>query len=102
MKLAHRTLTFAVLLTAVMMAVNEFPELFTLTDNTANDYVSARSQSEAPPQTVVKERAGQLLAAAVAFCLPIRLHVAAASNFLVSSTAKSPRSLLLLLVTQRT
>jgi len=94
-------LTFAVVLVAALMAVNEVPELLTLTDNVSNDYVSVRTETESPRHRLVKERTRQLTATSVIFNAPVRLRAATACNFLFSSTAKSPRSLLLLLVTQR-
>jgi hypothetical protein len=102
MKLYQRMLTFGIVLMAAMMAFNEFPELLTLTDNVTNDYVSVRSRSESSHQIVVQKSSGQLTAVPAVFNAPVQLRVAAASNFLISATAKSPRSLLLLLVTQRT
>jgi hypothetical protein len=101
MKLPHRMLTFVVLLAAAMMAVNEFPELLTLTDNTSNDYVSVRIGYERARPGVVKDPVPQATAAPLVFTAPVGLCVTAASDFLRSSTAKSPRSLLLLLVTHR-
>jgi hypothetical protein len=100
MKFCRRTLRFAVMLMAAMMAANEFPELLTLTDNTTNDYVSVLSQSNGQPP--IRDPAGQLTAAAVVFNLPARLRAAADSGFLLSPTAKSPNRLLQLLATQRT
>ncbi len=102
MKFLPRMLTFGVVFVAALMAVNEVPELLTLTDDVTNDFVSVRAERVSPHFRVVKDPARQLAAAPVVFNLPVRLRVATASNFLVSSTAKSPRSLLLLLVTQRT
>ena len=102
MKFSPWMLTFVAVLTAAMMAANEFPELLTLTDNVSNDYVTVCTRAESAPQVAIKRPAGQLTAAPVALCPPVGLRLAAASNFLISSTAKSPRSLLLLLVTQRT
>lgn len=95
-------LTFGLLLMAALMAANEFPELLTLTDNTSNDYLSVRTRGENGPHVIVKRPSGQFRAEPVLFRPPAQSRVAAASNFLISSTAKSPRSLLLLLVTQRT
>jgi hypothetical protein len=102
MKLHQRMLTFGVVLMAVMMAFNEFPELLTLTDNVTNDYVSARSRSDTSRQIVAQKSPGQLTAVPAVFNPPVRLRVAAASNFLLSTAAKAPGSLLLLLVTRRT
>jgi len=102
MKVFRGMLTFGVVLVAALMAVNEVPELLTLTDNVTNDYVSVRVERVSPHFRVVKDPAYQLTAASAVFSLPVRLRVATASNFLFSSTAKSPRSLLFLLVTQRT
>jgi hypothetical protein len=95
-------LTFGVVFVAALMAVNEVPELLTLTDNVTNDFISVRVERVGPHYGVVKDPARQLLAVPSVFNLPVRLHIATASNFLLSSTAKSPRSLLLFLVTQRT
>lgn len=102
MKFCGRTLSFAVMLMAAMMAANEFPELVTLTDNTTNDYVSVLRQSNDQPPIVIRDPTGQLTAAAVVFNLPARLRAAADSSFLLSPTAKSPNRLLQLLATQRT
>ena len=102
MKLYQRMLTFGIVLLAAMMAFNELPELLTLTDNVNNDYVSVRSRSESPHHIVVQKSKGQLAAVPVVFSPPVQLRVAADSKFLLSATAKSQRSLLLLLVTQRT
>jgi hypothetical protein len=102
MKFCRRTLSFAVMLMAAIMAANELPELLSLTDNTTNDYVFVRSQSHGQPPVVVKDLAGQLTAAPVVFSLPVRLRAAADSSFLRSPTAKSPNILLLLLAMQRT
>ena len=101
MKFLHRMLTFGVVLVAALMAVNEVPELLTLTDNVSNDYVSVRIGTESPRQGVVKDQTRQVTAAPVVFNLPVRLRVATACNFLFSTPARSPRGLLLLLVTQR-
>ena len=94
-------LTFGVVLVAALMAVNEIPELLTLTDNVTNDYVSVRAETENPRNGVVKQPTCQRTDGSVVFNPAVRLRVATACNFLFSSTAKSPRSLLLLLVTQR-
>jgi len=102
MKRAHTVLTFAVLLMAAMMAVNEFPELLTLTDNTSNDYVTVRTGGENAHHVFLKRTAGQQTTGRVELSSPARLHVALDPNFVVSPTAKSPRGLLMLLVTQRT
>ena len=102
MKFCRRTLSLAVVLMAAIMAANEFPELLTLTDNTNNDYVSVRSQSQGQPPVVIKDPAGRLTAAPVVFSLPVRLRAAADSSFLRSPTAKSPNRLLQLLASQRT
>jgi hypothetical protein len=102
MKFCHRMLGSGVLLMAAMMAANELPELLTLTDNTANDYVSVRSQSKSQPPAAIKDAAGKLMAAPVVFNPPARLRVAADSNFLHSATARFPNRLLQLIATQRT
>jgi len=102
MKVPQRMLTFVVVLMATMMALNEFPELLTLTDNVSNDYVSVRIQSEISHHYVAKDFGNQPTAVPVIFNPPVQMRVAAASNFLLSPEAKAPGSLLLLLVTQRT
>jgi hypothetical protein len=102
MKLYQRMFTFGIVLMAAMMALNEFPELLTLTDNTTNDYVSVQRRSDSSHQIVVQRSAAQLTAAPAVFNPPVQLQVLAASNFLLSPAAKSPGGLLLLLVTQRT
>lgn len=102
MTFRRRMLSFAVVLMVAMMAANEFPELLTLIDNTTNDYVSVRSQSQGRPPVVIKDPTGLLTAAPVVFSLPVRLRTAADSSFLRSPNAKSPNRLLQLLATQRT
>jgi hypothetical protein len=101
MKFVHRMLTFGVVLVAALMAVNEVPELLTLTDNVSNDYVSVRAETESPRRDVIKDSTRHLTVAPMVSNPTVRLRVATACNFLFSLTAKSPRSLLLLLVTQR-
>ena len=87
---------------AAMMAVNEFPELLTLTDNTSNDYVTARTGGENVHNLLLRRPAGQQTAGCVEVSPPARLRGMRDPNFLVSPTAKSPRGLLLHLVTRRT
>jgi len=102
MKLYQRMLGLAVVLMAAMMALNEVPELLTLTDNTTNDYVSVQKRSDSSHQVVVQRSAAQVTATPAVVHPPIQSEVLAASNFLLSPAAKSPGGLLLLLVTQRT
>jgi len=100
MKFLRVTFTFAAVLVAVLMAFSEFPELLTLTDNVTNDY-TLRIGSERPHAGVVKDSRREATAPPVVPGLPVRLRVATIANFLHSPAAKSPRGLLLLLVTQR-
>ena len=85
-----------------MMVANEFPELLTLTDNTTNDYLSVRTESNGQRPAVKKDSAGQLTAAPEGFNLTVRLRAATDSSFLLSPTTKSPNRLLQILTTWRT
>ena len=86
MKFFPRMLAFVVVFTAALMAVNEMPELLTLTDNVSNDYVSVRIGSESLHPGVVKSSTRETTAASVVFSLPVRSRIAAtASNFLLFS-----------------
>jgi hypothetical protein len=101
MKLSHRMLTVAVLLVGALMTVSEAPEILTLTDDASNDYLSISIGRVSPRTSIVKDATDRAISPHVLFGVPSGERDVAAHSFLLSRSSKSPRSLLLLLVTQR-
>jgi hypothetical protein len=94
-------LTVTVLLVGALMAISEAPEILTLTDNVTNDYVTVQSGQAIPARDTIKNTTHHVIPADVVFGVPFDVRNSLAHNFLRSASSKAPRSLLLLLVSQR-
>ena len=94
-------LTIAVLLIGGLMTVSEAPEILTLTDNVTNDCESVQIAQHGARKSIVENATGKTIPAQVLFSISDEDREISAQNFLRSPSAKSPRSLLLLLVSQR-
>jgi hypothetical protein len=101
MKHLHGTFTFAVFLLATLMAVSEAPEILSLTDDVSNDCESVQIERQSPRRCIVEDSTRQATSSWVLFSLSTRENDALAHNFLLSSSSRSPDSLLLLLTLQR-
>jgi hypothetical protein len=83
------------------MALSEAPEILALTDNASNDYLAVRMGRVSQRTSVVKEPTHQVTPQHLVVGMSKGERDVAAHSFLLSRYTKSPRSLLLLLVTQR-
>jgi hypothetical protein len=101
MKLPRRVLTIAVVLAGGLMAFSELPEILALTDNVNNDCESVHIARGFSHSCVVKDPTRQATTAQGLFNVSADGRETSAHNFLRSFSAKAPRSLLLLLVSQR-
>jgi hypothetical protein len=101
MTISRRVMTITVLLVGALMAISEAPEILTLTDNVTNDYVTVQSGQAIPARGTIKNTTHHVIPADVVFSVPFDVRDSLAHNFLRSASSKAPRSLLLLLVSQR-
>ena len=101
LQVSRRTLVFGVLLVGLLAAASEIPEILTLTDNVANDYVSVRVKPDTIGQSTVKYPFPPV-AFAPALASGTRHALEAKAGYVLSSVSVYPSyDLLLLLSTQR-
>jgi hypothetical protein len=100
MRLSHRMLAIAVLLTGGLMVLSQTSEILSLSDNVSNDCEATQIVRRSQQQCVVEDSSAQTTAGGTIFSASSRDR-GEIRSFLSSSFPHSSSSLLLLLVTQR-
>ncbi len=101
MKLSRGMLSIMVLLVGGLMAVNEAPEILTLTDDMANDCETIQVTRQGGRRSVVGDSTRQATPAPLLASAAGGNGRGSKPNSLSPKSSQSPCSLLLMLVTQR-